>query len=49
VILDQHERPMTVITGLKPGLGVIEDLTLVHMTLRATWATRQLRGLGTAL
>jgi hypothetical protein len=32
MIFDQYKRPMTVIAGLEPGLGMIDDLMLVNMT-----------------
>jgi hypothetical protein len=30
MIVDQHKRPMAVITGLEAGLGMIDDLMLVQ-------------------
>ena len=49
VILDQYERTMTVMTGLEPGLGVIDDLMIVHHHCLSTqWATKPFGGLGTA-
>jgi hypothetical protein len=30
VILDQYERTMTAMTGLEPGIGVINDLMVVQ-------------------
>jgi hypothetical protein len=49
VILDQYERTMTAMTGLKPRLGVIKDLMVVQHDCLSTPGGARPLGLGTVL